>query len=316
MFDQVHALLVDAIAAARVVAEEDAAWEAPASGSQAAQEQAAENARWPAPEDKDGSWPWDGAPVTAHWALWTMIEEATALPALLSPQVASYAADVVCRAVLEAGSLTWWLLDPGCDATRRTARWLAWRLHTAEENRKAVNDLNFDPADEASEYGETVESVRQDITKLGWSVPQPKDACPTNIKHTGKNKAGSSVVFDPGKKPEPWRRPTERVADLVKNFWPQGGLPYRRLSAVSHAELLGLSLNLAPISPDSSVLRPAPTPDAALWLWQDAYLVCGALVYTAGRAADFIGLDEYAAVLHALAGHLSQALATLRPAAP
>lgn len=306
MFDQLHALLVGAIAGARVVAEDDVAWGVPVPDSPAAREQAAEAARWPAAEDKDGSWPWDGVLITVRMALWAMIEEATALPALLTPRVTSYAADVVCRAVLEAGSLAWWLLDPGCNAPQRTARWLAWRLHTADEHRKAVNALELGAGEDASEYGETVEAVLHEIGELGWQMSKPKG---------GKDKIVSSVVHDSGGK-ESWRGPTDRVADLVKQLWPQGGLPYRRLSAVAHAELLGLSLNLAPTSSNSAVLRPDPTAGAAMWLWQDAYLVCGALVHVVGRAADFLGLAEHAAMVYGQAGYLSSTLAALRPAAP
>jgi hypothetical protein len=74
-----------------------------------------------------------------------------------------------------------------------------------------------------------------------------------------------------------------------------------------------MSLSLAPVPHGATALRPAPTPGTALWLWQDAYLVAGALVFAAGRAADFLGLDEYAERLNALTTYLSHALAALRP---
>lgn len=61
------------------------------------------------------------------------------------------------------------------------------------------------------------------------------------------------------------------------------------------------------------MLRPAPGPVTALWLWQDSYLALGALVFSAGRAANFLGLDDQAATLHALIQHLNSALPALRP---
>lgn len=252
--------------------------------------------------------------MTARWALWAMTEQAGTLPAMLAPHATSYAADVVSRAVLEAASLAWWLLDPEIDAEQRTARWLAWRLHTAEENRKAVGALELGDDEDSSGYGEGVDEVRRDIAELGWTVGgqggRREPGAP--VRTAGKKAAVSPVVLPDGRK-EPWKGPTDRVADLVRNIWPQGGFPYRRLSSVAHAELWGMSLNLAPVSPAARALRPTPTPGTALWLWQDAYLVTGALVFSTGRAVSFLGLGEYAEPLNALTTYLSYTLAALRP---
>lgn len=70
----------------------------------------------------------------------------------------------------------------------------------------------------------------------------------------------------------------------VVKTWPQEKLPYAQLSAVAHAELLGLERNLARGEP---LLRVAPDDDGA-WLWQDTYLVVGALIFIAHRAAAFL----------------------------
>jgi hypothetical protein len=252
--------------------------------------------------------------MTAHWALWAMTEQARTLPAMLDSHATSYGADVVSRAVLEAASLAWWLLDPGIDAQQRTARWLVWRLHTADESRKAVKALELGDDEDPSEYGESLEDIQRDIAELGWSVGDRTETREPNASaSTTRRRPVLSPVMLPDGRKEHWRGPTERVADLVKSIWPQGGFPYRRLSAVAHAELLGMSLNLAPVSPGDTVLRPTPAPGTALWLWQDAYLVAGALVFTTGRAASFLGLDEYAERLNALTAYLSHALAALRP---
>jgi hypothetical protein len=312
MFGRLRELVSVAIAEARAVAGENPAWETPREGSLAGTERADQEAKRPVPQA--GSWPWRGAPMTAHWALWAMAEQAGMLPAVLNPHVTSYGADVVSRAVLEAASLAWWLLDPGIDAQRRTARWLVWRLHTADETRKAVNELELGDDEDQSGFGEGVEDIQRDIAELGWSIgDRAKRREPDGGSGTASKKAILSPVMLPDGRKESWRGPTDRVADLVKNIWPQGGFPYRRLSAVAHAELWGMSLNLAPVSPGARVLRPTPIPGTALWLWQDAYLVAGALVFTAGRAASFLGLDEYAEPLNALTVYLSHTLAALRP---
>jgi hypothetical protein len=291
MLDQLCTLLANAIAAALDVADVEAAWTAPAAHSPAGKELAAEEMRRPDPQA--GSWPWLGAPTTARWALWVMIEEAKALPALLKPDVTSYAADVLCRAVLESASLAWWLLDPDIDAQRRSARWLVYRLHTAKETEKAVDALELDQGEDRSGYGESVADVRTEISGLGWS------------------EVNGSVMF--GGDREPWLRYTDRAEKLIGNIWPQSGLPYRMLSAVAHAELPGLTRNLISMQPDTSVPRLTPGPATVLWLWQDAYLVLGALVLTADRAASFLGLDNQVAALSALIQHLNRTLPALRP---
>lgn len=299
MFDPLHSALGDAVGVARTVAEQGTAWRTPSVDGPAGREFVAEEARRPAPAT--GSWPWSGAAEIAHGALWVMIEEAQALPALVKPEVTSYAADAVCRAVLEAGSLAWWLLDPDIDAARRTARFLLYRLQGAEQNRKAVGALDLASDEDPSEYGETVDTVVHEIGALGWIVPETRPG-KKNLK---------KLIFD-GQE-EHWPDFTDRAADLVKEIWPQGGLPYRLLSGVVHAGLYGLMRNLAVSSHDGSALRPDPG-GTAIWLWQDIYLAAGALVLTADRAVRFLGLREQAAQLQALIRNLQRTLVALRPA--
>lgn len=291
MLDQLCALLTNAIAVALDVADADAAWATPAAQSRAGRELTAEEMRQPKPQT--GSYPWLGAPLTARWALWVMTEEAKALPGLLKADATSYAADVLCRAVLETASLAWWLLDPDIDAQRRGARWLVYRLHTAKETEKAVKALELSPGEDRSDYGESVADVQKEIYSLGWRA------------------TSESVAFGDNK--ESWLQYTDRAAKLIRNIWPQDGLPYRMLSAVAHAELLGLARNFTSPRPGTSVPRPAPGPATVLWLWQDAYLVLGSLVLTADRASSFLGLDDQAATLHAFIQYLDRTLPALRP---
>ena len=291
MLDQLCALLTNAVAAALDVADADAAWATPAARSPAGRELTAEEMRQPAPQA--GSWPGLGAPLTARWALWMMIEEVKALPALLKLDFTSYAADVLCRAVLESASLAWWLLDPDIDAQRRCARSFVYRLHAAKETKKAVEALELGPGEDRSGYGESVADVQQEIRDVGW------------------NDVNESVMFDGNK--ESWLGYMDRTTKLVGNIWPQREFPYRILSAVAHAELPGLTRNLTPGQPGKSVPRPTPGPATALWLWQDSYLVLGALVFTADRAASFLGLDNQTETLRALIQYLDHTLPGLRP---
>ena len=290
--DDLRALLTRTITVVSAVTDARSAWDTPWAHSRAGTELAAEEARRPAPDT--GSWPWLLAPVIARWALQVALEEAKGLAAALDVTATSYAADALCRSVLETASLTWWLLDPAIGAQQRAARALVYRLHTARQTQRAVTALQLDPADDPSGYGETPAEVHKGIGELGWTATD------------------GSVAF--GADTEPWLHYTDRVAGLVERIWRQPRLPYAVLSAVAHGELLGLARNLSAPSPTAGP-RPAPGPDTIVWLWHDTYLVLGALVFTADRAADFLALREHLAQLHELIRHLDDSLPALRPQA-
>jgi hypothetical protein len=264
--------------------------------SAAGKELAGEEARRPEPEA--GSWPWLAGLTIARWALQVAVEEAKGFSAVLDPSATSYAADVLCRGVLETASLAWWLIDPDIDAKKRLARSLVYRLHTADQTAKAVKALELAPEEDRSGYGESVADVQQEVRDLGWT----------------SDESGPRVSFGTDRdSTERWQNYTERAAKLVERIWPQRKLPYAVLSAVAHAELLGLQRNLAPSHDGAPGLRLARGPDTAMWVWQDSYLVLGALVFAADRAASFLGLIDQLAALQALTEHLDQRLPALRP---
>jgi len=297
MRTELRGLLGEAITLGLAVADADAAWDTPWAHSPAGTELTAEEAR--RPEPLAGSWPWLAGPMFARWALQVAAAAATGFCTVLGQDATSYAADVLCRGILESSSLAWWLLDPDIGSEQRLARSLVYRLHTAGETSRAVRALELGPDDDPDEYGESVAGVRQEISALGWSC----------------SKSGA-VSFGGGASAatESWPGYTKRAASLVEKIWPQPRLPYAVLSAVAHAELLGLQRNLAPPAVQGRDSRPAPSPDSLLWLWQDAYLVLGALVFSADRAAAFLGLSDQLAALRALTGQLDQRLPALRPA--
>jgi hypothetical protein len=289
------------------VTDADAAWTTPWAHSQAGKELDDEERRRPEPQT--GSWPWFGAPLVARLALQVAVEEAKGFLPVLGSDVTSYAADAVCRAVLESSSLAWWLLDPGIGAEARLARALAYRLHTAKETERAIAHLGLLPDEDPSEYGELPEAVGQDIRSLGpkWSW----------------HPSGTWVSWgDQQEQKQSWPHYSDRAVDLVRCIWPQEKMPYAVLSAVAHAELLGLARNLpAPDAEGSSAVgmlrdavRPVADP-AGFWLWHDTYLVLGALVFTAERAAAFLALDHQIAALNTWTGELDGTLPTLRPMA-
>jgi hypothetical protein len=193
---------------------------------------------------------------------------------------------VLCRAVLESSSLAWWLLDPGVGARPRLARALTYRLHTAKETKRAISHLRLGSDEDPTEYGELPDTVMQEIRNLG-----PDWTC---------HPSGAWVSWGNGEEQkETWPGYSDRAADLVRRIWPQQEkMPYAALSAVVHAELLGLARGIprpGPAKPTATTAPDAIRADlgpARLWLWHDAYLAIGALVFTADRAASFLALDD------------------------
>jgi hypothetical protein len=287
MLTELNDLLDKTITTARQVTNAQSAWEEPGEHSQAGKELAAEEAR--RPEPLGGSWPWLLAPAISRLALEVALEEATGFSVLLEHGT-SYAADVLCRAVLETSSLAWWLLDPDIDSKTRLARWLSYRLHSAEQTRKAIGALGLAPDDDPSELGELPEAVMEDIR----NAQLPMDDSGGVMFSAEERRLGYA----------------DRVAGLVAKIWPQMKLPYAVLSAVAHGEMIGLVRNIAQGEPR---LRVAPSDGTGTWLWQDTYLVIGVLTFTAERAAAFLGLDGQGAALYQWMGEAQGRLLNVRP---
>jgi hypothetical protein len=212
---------------------------------------------------------------------------------VLTPDGPSNAADVLCRGVLEACSLAWWLLDPEIDGQTRLARSLVYRLHSAAQTERAILALGLEPEDKPSEYGELPEAVEQDIASVGL---------------TAERRGGALFCGQ-----EALPSYTKRAGSLVAKIWPHEKLPYSVLSAVAHAELLGLQRNLVDSGQSSPGVQIRPGPATAMWLWQDTYLVIGALIFTAERAAAFLGLHDQVAALQAWMEESQRRLVDLRP---
>jgi hypothetical protein len=271
------------------VAEDDAPWTTPRLGSRAAAELADEEALHPEPET--GSWPWLLAPLIARLALQVGAEEAKALRLLLDTDSTSYGADVLCRSVLETLSLAWWLLDPAIDSPKRRARAMLYRLHSARQTEMAIRHLGLQAEEDRVGYGEVPERVERDAANLGIAF----------------DRKGRSI----GCQGEVWPNYSERVALLVSSVWPQPSLPYAILSAVAHGELLGLTRNVGSNPGEAALLRPARGANWT-WLWHDTYLASGALVFSAERAANFLGLTEPMRAVEAGKLAIQQALEALR----
>jgi hypothetical protein len=204
-----------------------------------------------------------------------------------------YAADVLCRAILESTSLVWWLLEPDIGAQRRLARALAYRLRSAIEAERAVEHLGLADDEDRSGYGERRAEVIGAIEELGLEYRAVRGGRPITVG--GETLPGYSA----------------RVSALVRAVWPQAGLPYALLSQVGHGELVGLARG----SLETGTAEPgrAPSPSDRFWIWHDSYLVLGSLALAAHRAAFFLGLDEETDLLSAWMTECQDALGGLRP---
>ena len=211
------------------------AWDEPYAGSGASEEIITEEADASRPE---GSWPWLSVLLIARWALQLAGREVAGFAAVLDIG-APYPGDVLCRAILEGTSLSWWLLQPDIGSRRRLARALAYRLGSARETERAIKHLELgeDEDEDRSGYGESREEVVNAIESLHLEC---RDKAPITVD--GEELPGY----------------TKRVAALVRAVWPQEKLPYSLLSQVSHAELGGLACGLR--YPNVAVPSSAPRP--------------------------------------------------------
>ena len=271
------------------VVEDDAPWATPWKGSRAAAELAAEETVHPAPET--GSWPWALAPLIARLALRVGAEEAKVLRLALDTDGTSYGADVLCRSVLETLSLAWWLLEPTIASPNRRARAMLYRWQSARQTETAIRHLERQMQDYPVGYGEVPEQVERDAASFGI---------------TFERAAGRTACQG-----EVWPSYSERVALLVSSVWPQTRLPYAVLSAVAHGELLGLTRNVGSKPGEAASLRPARGANWT-WLWHDTYLAAGALLFSAERAADFLGLKGSMTAVQSGKAAIQEALEALR----
>ena len=269
MTNGLGALLGQAIDLVVPVAEDDAPWATPWEGSRAAEELVAEETAHPEPEM--GSWPWALAPMMARLALRVAVEEANVLRLALDTDGVSYGADVLCRSILETLSLAWWLLDPAIDSPKRRARAMLYRWHSARQTETAIRHLELQMEDDPVGYGEVPAHVERDAASLGITF----------------DRQGGRI----GCQGEVWPSYSERVALLVNSVWCQARLPYAVLSAVAHGEVLGLTRNVGSNPGEAASLRPVRGTNWT-WFWHDTYLACGALLFSAERAAYFLGLNE------------------------
>lgn len=111
----------------------------------------------------DGS-PWGDRPVRSAYALAQMatmftIEMARSAALLVRSERPPVGIESLARTSLEAGSLVWWLLEPGLRARQRVCRMQLLRRNSAREHAKAIAAVGEDPSVAGNETIEAIETA-------------------------------------------------------------------------------------------------------------------------------------------------------------
>ena len=118
------------------------------------------------------------------------------------------------RSALEAGSVAWWLLEPGLTARQRVCRMQLLRRNSAREFAKSIDEVSEDPA---AAGNETVAGIEAECHALGLaSFTQGGDELEGQVR----------------------LKYTKRVQELTDELANQGA--YSIYSGSAHAELAGI----------------------------------------------------------------------------
>ena len=130
--------------------------------------------------------PWGEDPVRTMYAagalyLDTIMRCLRALGDALSPATTPYVLEAQARAAMEARAVLWWLLEPGLAARRRVIRF--WLIRASGARYLDTSARKVDPKALPGVYGQTPESVRQDMADLGLVLEEKET--PRKNKITG-----------------------------------------------------------------------------------------------------------------------------------
>lgn len=140
------------------------------------------------------------------------------------------------RSALEAGSVAWWLLEPGLTARQRVCRMQLLRRNSAREYARSIDEVGEDPAIAGNE---TVAGVEAECLALGL----------------GSFTAGGHKLDDQER-----LRYTRRAQEFTDELGNKGA--YSIYSAPAHAELAGIWRMFGLTSPTFPARQPLHSPVA------------------------------------------------------
>jgi hypothetical protein len=182
----------------------------------------------------DGS-PWGDRPVRAVYAYAQMATKLTAefsrcAGLLIGADRPAPGIETEVQPALEAGSVSWWLLQPGLSARQRVCRMQLLRRNSAREYARSIAAVGEDPAIAGNE---TIAAVEAECRALGL----------TPFTHGGDRLEGQERLTY-----------TKRVEALTDELGNHGA--YSFYSGAAHAELSGIWRMLAQTG--ATLPRPAP----------------------------------------------------------
>ena len=170
-------------------------------------------------EARDDGTPWGDRPVRTTYAYAQMATKLAAEFARCAAQLIGAGRpapgiETETRSALEAGSVAWWLLEPGLTARQRVCRMQLLRRNSAREYARSISEVNEDPAVAGNE---TVAGIEAECHALGL----------TSFTHGGdKLEDQERLTY------------TKRVKALTGELGNQGA--YSIYSGSAHAELAGI----------------------------------------------------------------------------
>lgn len=178
---------------------------------------------------------WGEAPVREAYALAILnyevaLNHGAAIAVLIGERPSPVSASVLARALAEAASQAWWLLEPGIGYVKRVARATALRYRSAHEGEKAA-EADGVPADGRQGYTETKAQVEGYARELGLGSP-------------GVDRAKNWTVYVCDSERLPTAR--WRVEQLFKGIDLSSFYPI--FSGYSHSELFTLLRDFEPLA--------------------------------------------------------------------
>ncbi|GAA5189523.1 hypothetical protein GCM10023346_04300 [Arthrobacter gyeryongensis] len=182
---------------------------------------------------------WGERPVRTAYQLGQMatkftVEMARCMAPLVRAGRPAPGVEALTRTSLEAGSVVWWLFEPGLSARQRTCRMLLLRRNSAREFERATLAIDGDPSVNAHESVSAVETYARELGLQGFG--QKGDELEAEIRP----------------------KYTKRVESFIDEIGFKGA--YNIYSGVAHAELGGLWRLLKQTSTDPVIYDTAPDP--------------------------------------------------------
>jgi hypothetical protein len=211
--------------------------------------------------------PWGEEPVRTAYAaaqvfLYAALDSLDAIADSVNPLTTTYVPHVLARAAMEAGSQTWWLMEPRIGVRRRVIRSILIRASSARHLGKAARKMDR----AALDYGEDQAMVREYAKNLGLSYVCNDDVvqCETETL--------------PGY--------TKRGADFEKAVFMTAA--YAIYSGAAHAELYAVSQVWRLSAAAAPLWERAPDRVA---VWAAVLAAAGFATVPAFRAIQVLGLN-------------------------